>query len=271
MRVELGGAEPAGGVEEPARREAGQEHEARTRRDRPERRVRGRVDVEQRQRRHQPVVGGEPHPVREPLPRHHVREVRLHHELRPPGGARRGDHHRDVGLVDARPDRCPSGRRRGERAPATSVRRRRSRPAPAATCCTNPASSASVLCGIHRYLDRAHLHEREPAAAGSRRCCAAITSTRSPRSTPAARSAARAARSTRSSASRVGQLAVVGVQPRLVGNVVDRRSEQRRDRPGQGRNATRLRDPSSPPRRCTQPGSARSRRRARSSRRTAGR
>ena len=58
-RVELGGLERAGRVEEATRGEPGQKGEARTGRDRSERRVRGRVDVEQRQRRHEPVVSGE--------------------------------------------------------------------------------------------------------------------------------------------------------------------------------------------------------------------
>ncbi len=70
------------------------------RRDRSEHRVGGRVDVEQGKRRHEPVGGGEAHPVREALPRHHVREMRLHHELGPAGRPRRRDHHRDVVGID---------------------------------------------------------------------------------------------------------------------------------------------------------------------------
>ena len=98
------------------------------------------------------------HPVREALARHHVGEVRLHHELRAAGRARRRDHHRDVGLVD-RGRAAPVGRARSNSAATlasstTSVGcdlARRSR-----------SSSASRARRVHRHLDRADLHEREP-------------------------------------------------------------------------------------------------------------
>ena len=95
-RVELGGAVAPGGVEEPAGREAGEQHEARARGDRAQHRVRGRVDVEERQRRHQPVVRGQPEPPGEALGGHRVGAVGLGHELGAPGRARGGDQHRRV-------------------------------------------------------------------------------------------------------------------------------------------------------------------------------
>ena len=90
-RVELGRPVPAGRVDERARREAGQKRQARARADRAEHRIRGRVDVEERQRRHQAVVGGELHPPREALAGHRVGAVGLGHELGAAGRAGGGD------------------------------------------------------------------------------------------------------------------------------------------------------------------------------------
>ena len=107
--VELGRSIATRRVEESAGREPWQQHQPGARRDRAEHRVRRGVDVEERQRGHQPVVAGQPHPVREPLPRHRVGAVGLGDELRAPGGARGGDEHRRVLLADL-------GRRRRRRA-----------------------------------------------------------------------------------------------------------------------------------------------------------
>ena len=126
----------------------------------------------------QPVVARELHPVREALPRHHVREMRLHHELRAPGRARRRDHHRDVVLVDVRRDRrrrVRPRRARRDRRPA------RSTGADSIACSTVGASPPSVTinAGSHlldeardlrdralrvdRHLDGPDFHQREPA------------------------------------------------------------------------------------------------------------
>ena len=119
--------------------------------------VRGRVDVEQRQRRHQPVVGGEPHPVREPLARHHVREVGLHHELGATGGARGRDHHRDVvGSTSAGP--LPVGGAASNRPVDVRRPRRSARARPG-----RRSRRVRRRCSrVHGHLDRADLHEREP-------------------------------------------------------------------------------------------------------------
>ena len=74
----------------------------------PEHRVGRGVDVEQRQRGHQPVVGRQLHPPREALAGHRVGAVGLGHELRAPGGARgRDEHRRVVRAGGARPPRSP--------------------------------------------------------------------------------------------------------------------------------------------------------------------
>ena len=66
--------------------------------------------MEQRQRGHQPVGGGQLHPVRETLTRHGVGAVGLHDQLRLPRGARGRDQDRDVAVADAGPQ---GGRRAG--------------------------------------------------------------------------------------------------------------------------------------------------------------
>ena len=75
---------------------------------------------------HQPVVLGQAEPPREALGGHRVRAVRLGHELRAPGRARRGDE--DGGVVVGR-----RGRGRRARRPPRTARpgSRRSRPASA--------------------------------------------------------------------------------------------------------------------------------------------
>ena len=108
-RVELGRAVAAGRVEEATGREAGQQDQAGTRRDRAEHGVGGCVDVEQRQRGHQSVLGRQLHPVREADACHRIGAVRLHDELGPAGRARGGDEDRQVVRPDGRsPDRDPA-------------------------------------------------------------------------------------------------------------------------------------------------------------------
>ena len=125
-RVELGRPVPARRVQEAAGREPRQQHQPGAARQRPQHRVGRCVDVEQRQRRHQPVVGRELHPEREALAGHGVGTLRLHHQLRPPGGPRRRDQHRQVVRLDARRQRRPVGR--VGRAPVAEQRRRRRAP-----------------------------------------------------------------------------------------------------------------------------------------------
>ncbi len=119
-RVELGGAVAAGRVEESGRREAREQDQPGAAGERAERRVGLRVDVEQRQRRHQPVGRGQLHPVRETLAGHHIGAMRLRHELGASGRARGGDQAGDV--VGASPRRWAAARTRrtGRRRPAST-------------------------------------------------------------------------------------------------------------------------------------------------------
>ena len=150
-------------------RERGQEHEAAPGGDRTERRVRGRVDVEQRQRGHQPVVARELHPVREALARHHVGEMRLHDQLGAARGARGRDHHRDIDVRRRSPGRGRPARPRRARP------RRRGGASPdewrkVVVRDDQPRSGllheARELGGralrVDRDLDGTDLHERQP-------------------------------------------------------------------------------------------------------------
>ena len=100
--VELGRLVAAGGGDEIAGGEARKEHETPAGHDRAQRRIRRSVDVEQRQRGHEPVFVREPEPVREALARHDVGEVGLHDQLGSTRGAGRRDHDGEVAFVDVR-------------------------------------------------------------------------------------------------------------------------------------------------------------------------
>ena len=95
-RVELGRAVAARRVEESAGREARQQHQPGTGRQRAEHRVRRRVDVEEREPGHHDVVGAQADPRREALAGPGVGALRLHDQLRATGGAGGRDQHRDV-------------------------------------------------------------------------------------------------------------------------------------------------------------------------------
>ena len=107
--VELRRPVPPRAVQEAAGREPGQQHQTGTAGQRPQHRVGGRVDVEQRQRGHQPVVARELQPVGEAFAGHGVGTVRLHDQLRASGCPRCRDEHGEVvgsdGDRDGRPDR----------------------------------------------------------------------------------------------------------------------------------------------------------------------
>ena len=129
-----------------AGREAREQHEPGARGDRAEHGVGGRVDVEERQRGHQPVVGGQLHPPREALAGHRVGPVGLGHELRAPGRARGRDQHRRV----VGPGGPGPVRRR-----ASSASSARSTTSLGSSCSLSPSSSASLLLGLVATADRA--------------------------------------------------------------------------------------------------------------------
>jgi hypothetical protein len=237
-RVELRRAVRAGRVEERAGRVTGQQHEARGRGDGTERRVGGRVDVEQRQRRHQPVVAREPHPEREPLTRHDVRQVRLHHELRAAGRAGGRDHHGDVELVEVA-RAAPVGVVVVQRAGVEHPGRRRVR---------SPDRGRQVGVGhdrgrlhllheagqlgvgaapVHRHLGGPHLHQREPRQEIVGRVAGGDEHEVAPADAVRAQGRRAALDARQGLAVREGVLA--GEEPRAVGRALDGGSEQSRD------------------------------------------
>ena len=138
--------------------------------------------MEERQRGHQPVLGGQLHPPREALAGHRVGAVGLGHELRAPGGAGgRDQHRRVVGL----------GRRGRRLAPPRASVGGSSTASLGSTWSTRPSSSASLLCGLTatqiapRYAHASQVN-RSPGR------WAPPASTRSPRPTPRSASAAAA-------------------------------------------------------------------------------
>ena len=152
-------------------------------RERAQHRVGRRVDVEQRQRVISRSSAVQLHPVREALAGQGVGAVGLHDQLRPPGGARGRDQHRQVvGLATGESScRAYGGRtsvadgryvehpQRRHRSPATtggstssaaswaSVTTSRGRTWP-----TSPASSAAVPRRVGRHGDRAERGQGQP-------------------------------------------------------------------------------------------------------------
>jgi hypothetical protein len=147
----------AGRIEERAGREAGEQHQPGPRRHRAQHRVGRGVDVEQRQRRHEPVLGREFHPPREALAGHHVGPVGLRDELRAAGGARRRD--QDRGVVRCR---ALQVRRRGVggRQEALDLGVVQHEPG----CCLADQAGQLGLAGgrVRRHQDRPQPHQTEP-------------------------------------------------------------------------------------------------------------
>ena len=111
-----------------------QQHQAGPAGQRAHDRVGRRVDVEQRQRGHHPVGGGQLHPEREPLAGHRVRPVGLDDQLGPPGRAGGRDEHGRVAGLDApassRVPRAAAASCPGSAQPAAPARRCRARARP---------------------------------------------------------------------------------------------------------------------------------------------
>ena len=241
--VELGRAVASGRVQEPTGREAWQQDQAGTHRERAEHGVGRRVDVEQRQRGHQPVLGRQLHPVREADPCHRVGAVRLHDQLGLSGGARGGDEHgevvgadgplqRDVGdgalaapvaeqFVDVEHlegERCgrledmgPQGRV-GDNHPGAAPGGR------------SPASSSRVPAGsVGTVTAPSEASANQHRTYGG--VVRAVTTTRSPRPTPVSRSRSAEPGHVRGSAAE-GQRALVGAQPGRAGVSVDGGGQQ---------------------------------------------
>ena len=121
--VELGGARLGGDVPEPRGGELRHEHERATARGRTAQRIEQRINVEERQHCHQPVVGGEVHALDEAFARQHHVALAVHHALRKAGGPGGVDDDADVVRAAARlgKRRC-CRRQRGEGRQAVGAR-----------------------------------------------------------------------------------------------------------------------------------------------------